>query len=97
MFFKQDYFHTGKISQTRKSAHFLFHTRSFVVQVLPTVDALVGSSENLRKEVMKKEGTKDEKEVRPATNAATNASNVSSTDTTSTSLARPSVSSQFVF
>jgi hypothetical protein len=51
-------------------------------KVLPTVDALVGSSENLRKEVMKKEGTKDEKEVRPATNAATNASNVSSTDTT---------------
>jgi hypothetical protein len=44
-------------------------------KVLPTVDALVDSSENLRQNVMKKE----EKEVRAST-SSTNSSNVSSTD-----------------
>merc|ERR1719159_2062133 len=53
-------------------------------KVLPTVDALVGSSENLRKEVMKKE----EKEVR-ASDSSTNSSNATST---STSHLRASVS-----
>ena len=46
-------------------------------KVLPTVDALVDSSENLRQNVMKKE----EKEVR-ASKSTTNSSNASSTDTT---------------
>jgi hypothetical protein len=46
-------------------------------KVLPTVDALVDSSENLRQNVMKKE----EKEVRKS-GSSTNSTNASSTDTT---------------